>query len=66
MKIGILTSGGDCAGLNAVMRAIGLNAYRNIKNCEIVGIPDGYAFPMTVPLSFGEAVALELGPMRLR
>ena len=42
MKIGILTSGGDCAGLNAVMRAIGLNAYRNIKNCEIVGIPDGY------------------------
>ncbi len=42
MKIGILTSGGDCAGLNAVMRAIGLYAYRNIKNCEIVGIPDGY------------------------
>ena len=42
MKIGILTSGGDCAGLNAVMRAIGLYAYRNIKDCEIVGIPDGY------------------------
>lgn len=42
MKIGILTSGGDCAGLNAVMRAIGLYAYRNIKNVEIVGIPDGY------------------------
>ena len=42
MKIGILTSGGDCAGLNAVMRAIGLYAYRNIKNAEIVGIPDGY------------------------
>ena len=31
MKIGILTSGGDCAGLNAVMRAIGLYVYRNIK-----------------------------------
>ncbi len=42
MKIGILTSGGDCAGLNAVMRAIGLYLYRNIKNVEIVGIPDGY------------------------
>lgn len=42
MKIGILTSGGDCAGLNAVMRAIGLYAYRNIKNAEIVGIPGGY------------------------
>ena len=26
MKIGILTSGGDCPGLNAVIRAIGLYA----------------------------------------
>lgn len=43
MKIGILTGGGDCAGLNTVMRAIGLYAYRNIKNAEIVGIPDGYS-----------------------
>lgn len=42
MKIGILTGGGDCAGLNTVMRAIGLYAYRNIRNAEIVGIPDGY------------------------
>ena len=42
MKIGILTSGGDCSGLNAVIRAIGLYAYSNIKNAEIYGIPDGY------------------------
>ena len=42
MKIGILTSGGDCAGLNAVMRAIGLYIYRNIKNAEIVGFQNGY------------------------
>ncbi len=42
MKIGILTSGGDCSGLNAVIRSIGLYVYRNIKNAEIVGIPDGY------------------------
>ena len=41
MKIGILTSGGDCAGLNAVMRAIGLYIYRNIKNAEIVGFQNG-------------------------
>ena len=42
MKIGILTSGGDCSGLNAVIRAIGLYADNNIKNAEIVGIPGGY------------------------
>ena len=42
MKFGILTSGGDCAGLNAVIRAIGLYLLRNVKNAEIVGIPDGY------------------------
>lgn len=42
MKFGILTSGGDCAGLNAVIRAIGLYLFRNVKNAEIVGIPDGY------------------------
>ena len=43
MKVGILTSGGDCAGLNAVMRAIALNLYSNVKNIEIVGFRDGYA-----------------------
>ena len=43
MKLGILTSGGDCSGLNAVIRAIGLYAFENIKNVEIVGIPDGYS-----------------------
>ncbi len=43
MKIGILTSGGDCAGLNAVIRAIGLYVSENMPGCEIVGIPDGYA-----------------------
>ncbi len=42
MKIGILTSGGDCSGLNAVIRAIGLSAFANIKNVELTGIPDGY------------------------
>lgn len=42
MKIGILTSGGDCAGLNAVIRAIGLYCFENIPGVEIVGIPDGY------------------------
>lgn len=42
MKIGILTSGGDCAGLNAVIRAIGLSALDTIDGIEIIGIEDGY------------------------
>ncbi|MCD8205141.1 MAG: 6-phosphofructokinase [Clostridia bacterium] len=43
MRIGILTSGGDCSGLNPVIRAIGLSAFRTIKNVEIYGIYNGYA-----------------------
>ncbi len=42
MKFGILTSGGDCAGLNAVIRSVGLCLKNNVKGAEIVGIPDGY------------------------
>ena len=39
-KIGILTSGGDCAGLNAVIRAVTLRAV-NEYNWEVFGIKDG-------------------------
>lgn len=42
MRIGILTSGGDCPGLNAVIRGFGKYAYENIKNVELFGIADGY------------------------
>ena len=42
MRFGILTSGGDCAGLNAVIRAVGLYVYGNMKGAELIGIPDGY------------------------
>ena len=31
-RIGVLTSGGDCGGLNAVIRAIFLRAYRSFWN----------------------------------
>ncbi|MBN9180343.1 MAG: 6-phosphofructokinase, partial [Microbacterium sp.] len=53
MKIGILTSGGDCPGLNAVIRGVvlkGTTAY----DLEFVGIRDGWRgvvdgdfFPLT-------------------
>lgn len=38
-RIGILTSGGDCAGLNAVLRAVVTRAHAD--GAEVVGIRDG-------------------------
>ncbi len=42
MKIGLLTSGGDCAGLNAGMRGFGKALYALIPDAEIYGVLDGY------------------------
>jgi 6-phosphofructokinase len=39
-KIGILTSGGDCGGLNAVVRAATLRAINTYK-WKVFGIRDG-------------------------
>ena len=41
-KIGILTGGGDCPGLNAVIRAVTKAAIAN-HGWEVFGIEDGYA-----------------------
>jgi len=41
-KIGILTGGGDCPGLNAVIRAVTKSAIANY-GWEVFGIEDGYA-----------------------
>lgn len=40
-KIGILTGGGDCPGINAVIRAVAKKAMHDY-GMEIVGIEDGY------------------------
>ena len=40
-KIGIITSGGDCGGLNAVIKGVARNAYS--FGIESVVIPNGYA-----------------------
>lgn len=56
-KIGILTGGGDCPGLNAVIRAVTKSALKNF-GAEVVGIIDGFeglVFNRTVPLGY-EAV----------
>ena len=39
-KIGVLTGGGDCPGLNAVIRAIVKKSTKN--NWEIIGIKNGW------------------------
>ena len=41
-KIGVLTGGGDCSGLNAVLRAVVLTAI-NKYGCQVVGFKKGYA-----------------------
>ena len=42
MKIGMLTSGGDCQSLNAAMRGVAKTLYNNTKDVEIYGFLDGY------------------------
>ena len=39
-RIGILTGGGDCPGLNAVIRAVAKPALNG--GLEVLGIEDGY------------------------
>ncbi|HEY3008564.1 MAG TPA: 6-phosphofructokinase [Micromonosporaceae bacterium] len=45
MRIGVLTGGGDCPGLNAVIRAVvrkGITTY----GCEFIGFRDGWRGPL--------------------
>ncbi len=58
-KIGVLTGGGDCPGLNAVIRAIVKTAYNNY-NVKIIGIEDGFEGLM------GEVKTRELSPSDTR
>ncbi len=41
-RIGILTSGGDCPGLNAAIRGVAKASYQFFDDAEIVGIMDGF------------------------
>lgn len=42
IRIGMLTSGGDCQSLNATMRGVAKALYRISDDIEIVGFQDGY------------------------
>src|ERR1700710_3096253 len=58
MRIGVLTGGGDCPGLNAVIRAVvrkGVGVY----GYEFVGFRDGWKGPL-------ENLTMELGILEVR
>jgi 6-phosphofructokinase 1 len=63
--IGILTSGGDCAGLNAVLRAA---AYRAIEGYgwRLIGIRDGTMGLMRRPLDVEEITLEKATPAMMR
>ena len=42
MKIGLLTSGGDCQALNAAMRGVVKGLSENVKDLEVYGFLNGY------------------------
>ena len=42
LRIGILTSGGDCQALNAAMRGVAFALYEKNKKTEIIGIENGF------------------------
>jgi len=50
-RIGILTSGGDCAGLNAAIRAVTLHASAN-RGWTVVGIQKGTLGLLSRPLQY--------------
>lgn len=42
LRVGILTSGGDCQALNATMRGLAKTLYAQVKDVEIIGFKNGY------------------------
>ena len=41
LRVGVLTGGGDCPGLNAVIRAVTKSLIHH-GQCEVLGIQDGF------------------------
>lgn len=64
-RIGILTSGGDCAGLNAALRAVVHRAIRGY-GWKVFGIRDGSLGLMDRPLNFVELDLNSVGDEMLR
>lgn len=58
MKVGVLTGGGDCPGLNAVIRAVVRRGTTEFGN-EFIGYRDGWRGPL-------EGLSMELGVDQVR
>jgi len=56
MRIGILTGGGDCPGLNAVIRAVGRRSFT--RGWEVVGVREGWR-------GLVDGVFMALGPREI-
>ena len=41
-RVALVTSGGDCQGLNAAMRGVAKSLFEHVENIEIYGMYDGY------------------------
>lgn len=42
LRVGMLTSGGDCQALNAAMRGVAKSLFNQCSEVEIYGFTDGY------------------------
>ena len=42
LRVALVTSGGDCQGLNAAIRGVGKTLFEKLDNVEIYGMYDGY------------------------
>ena len=58
MRVGVLTGGGDCPGLNAVIRAV-VRKGVNVHGFEFVGYRDGWKGPL-------EGLTMNLGIKQCR
>jgi phosphofructokinase-like protein len=58
MRVGVLTGGGDCPGLNAVIRAVVRKGVK-VHGCEFLGYRDGWRGPL-------EGVGMTLGVPEVR
>ena len=58
MRVGVLTGGGDCPGLNAVIRAV-VRKGVGVHGFEFVGYRDGWKGPL-------EGLTMELGVPQVR
>lgn len=62
-RIGLLTAGGDCPGLNAAIRGVAYASY-NLFNAEFIGINDGFSgliegnYSFMPPSDFGGILTL--------